>query len=832
MSSNLNMPSTDPLGGLPKVPQPHLQRAVLSQILQESSSRVILLHAPAGYGKTTIMASLARASGVQIAWVSLYGRSIAFSDLLQRIGYVIDPSVELWDEVAVEALLMQQRTKLWIMLDDFPRAVDRDFDSAVGRLLALHANNIQWWISSRRRPLCNVPRLLLQGDLLEVSVALLRFTLDEVVEFRLLSKHQSVKAQEVFDSTQGWCAAVAFNFMSGVNSDALLVEYLRHEVFDRLSPEARSWLLTLVHFSAFDEGLCSYIFGEYSSRSIIEVLSDGGAFVETSSAGPNWKQVSPVAAEIFRKINTPSELRTCHRLACQYFIQCGELRLAIDQAVLAEQFEVAASLLESFTEAQLLNEQAISKVISYRERLPSDLLESTPRLVMIFSFTFAIASRPERAINCLDAIAKFLPTPDAVEQKRLLACCQAILGVAAHNTGDSLKSRQYCLEALDNLTFVDWPFQLACWSTLIQQQLFCGELVEADANIKSAMKVAQYTGNVVAESAIQLYQALNFESHGDLNSALQVIERQLLLLDSSLAARSAIRSRLVVRQAYINFRLGNLKLSREQFADGYQLGLSNADSISFHGLVGLANLALLDGHPIQATDLLGQAERWLRDNGVAESVYRSILDQSQAAIFIESGEFIKAQSLLEEIIKRHGEPNFLVQAFEKADFLYETRRLLARVELKLGLYESADQRLVLISNEAKALGFLIAYCDSEILRAELALVRGDESLAESLIVKSIEKCLVLDYRLPLEYLQRNLPKLFRLAVAKNSGGLLSNREIEVLRCIEEGLSNQEIADRMYISLYTVKSHVQRLSLKLEVKRRTQAVSKAKSLGLL
>ena len=61
---------------------------------------------------------------------------------------------------------------------------------------------------------------------------------------------------------------------------------------------------------------------------------------------------------------------------------------------------------------------------------------------------------------------------------------------------------------------------------------------------------------------------------------------------------------------------------------------------------------------------------------------------------------------------------------------------------------------------------------------------------------------------------------------------LSARELEVLELIAQGHSNQEIADRLFISLPTVKSHSSKLFGKLEVRRRTEAVHKAKSLGLI
>jgi NarL family two-component system response regulator LiaR len=61
---------------------------------------------------------------------------------------------------------------------------------------------------------------------------------------------------------------------------------------------------------------------------------------------------------------------------------------------------------------------------------------------------------------------------------------------------------------------------------------------------------------------------------------------------------------------------------------------------------------------------------------------------------------------------------------------------------------------------------------------------------------------------------------------------LSTREYEVLQLMAKGHSNQEIADELFLSLNTIKTHSSNLFSKLDVKRRTQAVSKAKSLGLL
>jgi two-component system, NarL family, response regulator LiaR len=70
----------------------------------------------------------------------------------------------------------------------------------------------------------------------------------------------------------------------------------------------------------------------------------------------------------------------------------------------------------------------------------------------------------------------------------------------------------------------------------------------------------------------------------------------------------------------------------------------------------------------------------------------------------------------------------------------------------------------------------------------------------------------------------NEPELQRLGISK--------REYEVLELIAQGLSNQEIADKLFVSLNTVKTHSSNLFMKLDARRRTQAIHRAKELGLL
>lgn len=73
---------------------------------------------------------------------------------------------------------------------------------------------------------------------------------------------------------------------------------------------------------------------------------------------------------------------------------------------------------------------------------------------------------------------------------------------------------------------------------------------------------------------------------------------------------------------------------------------------------------------------------------------------------------------------------------------------------------------------------------------------------------------------------------FKFNEKEQSQRNISKRELEVLELMAQGLANQEIADKLFVSINTVKTHSSNLFSKLEVGRRTQAIKKAKGLGLI
>ncbi|MCY1301485.1 HTH-type transcriptional regulator MalT [compost metagenome] len=154
--------------------------------------------------------------------------------------------------------------------------------------------------------------------------------------------------------------------------------------------------------------------------------------------------------------------------------------------------------------------------------------------------------------------------------------------------------------------------------------------------------------------------------------------------------------------------------------------------------------------------------------------------------------------------------------------------LLAKARLEAGCAEQAEAMLQALVERCQALQFIPLCCEVRLALAATwrALDRADAGQLERQALEQAE-------RLGMLGLLRDHPRSDSpLQSESDQANLLSQRERAVLQLLAEGFSNQEIGGYLFISVNTVKTHTKKINSKLGVKRRTQAVMRAKSLGLL
>ncbi|QOQ75414.1 helix-turn-helix transcriptional regulator [Pseudomonas poae] len=819
-------------GFMPRLSAHHLLRPRLAEPLLAAQVRVKLLCAPGGSGKSALLTECALQApvGCQVYWLALNGVVLSAEAFCARLAQNL--GLAFIDEATLLLDLSRWQTTAWIFLDDFCRLPAPELDALLDRLLTAASPTLTWWLGTRRRPLCNWPRLLLDDELLACSE--LMFSPAEIQQ--LLGPVQSVDS--VMQFSGGWCAGVRIALLGDGHPDKTLLDYLQHELFSTLPAElAEAWRV-LAHLPRFNPSLCEHLFGAGDGDQYLRDLQALGAFIQPWEDTTDWLQVFPPLAQLIRDEPWPAK-RGWHRRACQWFTTQEDWQAAFEQALLAEAYEVAVSLLQHFSFEDLFRQQNAVLLLRLHEQHGDELMLGSAQLVGLVTAALLFAGRFDQAAVCIDQLARFAPQPTAAQQRYLLARWQAQWGWLLHLSGDAERSREHFLEALQALPDSAWTSRLMCLSGLTQQALLRGELDVGQALNREALCLARAHGSLVLEALLELDHAQLLEQRGAPYRAQSLLENVQAMLVRQRLKAGPLAGRIALRRGHLALRQGQDSLAAECFEAGLTMCLHSQDKRVLYGFLGLALLAANRGDYAQAFIQLREAERLMQQRHVPDTVYRAVLLLVSGHFWLQQG---RAELTLEAVrrVLRHFRGPCAKQAPPATlELIPRLEYLLVLAEVKLGCAEQPIERLKALLDTTRQRGMLCLETELQLVLGEVAWQLGDPALARSALQAGLElagRCQVQQAIRELRLRSPGLLSELGLEAQTSSTGVvenpLSQRELEVLQLIALGNSNLEIADRLFISLHTVKTHARRIHSKLGVERRTQAVAKAKMLGLM
>lgn len=527
-------------GCMPRLSAHHLLRPRLSQPLLAAQARVKLLCAPAGSGKSALLAecALQAPAGCQVHWVPLHGAALSPLELCTRLAQHL--GLVFVDEATLLLDLSHWPKPVWLFLDDFCRLPAPELDALLDRLLSASSAQLTWWLGARRRPVCNWPRLLLEDELLECSE--LSFHAAEVQA--LLAPGQS--GDSVMQFSGGWCAGVRIAALGDNHPDKTLLDYLQHELFSTLpAPLVEAWHV-LAHLPRFNPGLCEHLFGHGDGEQYLRELQALGAFIQPWEGTGDWLQVFAPLTRLLRDEPWPAK-RSWHRRACQWFSAERDWQAAFEQALLAQEYEVAVNLLQHFSFEDLFRQQNAVLLLRLHEQQGDELMLGSAQLVGLLTAALLFAGRFEQAALCIEQLARFAPQPTAAAQRYLLARWQAQWGWLLHLSGDAERSSEHFLEALQALPDSAWTSRLMCLSGLTQQALLRGELEAAQRLNREALCLARSHGSLVLEALLELDHAQLLEQRGAPYRAQSLLETVQAMLAGQRLTAGPLVGRIVLR---------------------------------------------------------------------------------------------------------------------------------------------------------------------------------------------------------------------------------------------------------------------------------------------
>lgn len=780
----------------------------------------------------------------------------------------------LLDELAVHLL---PTAPLLLVLDDYHLAQGPVLDRCLQFFLNHLPDGLLVMVTSRQRPDWHLARLRLSRQLLELHEQDLRLTYDEALS--LLDRHSTSLRGEALENliqrSEGWVAGLRFWLLAASEAgsegalpqslnggEGLIRDYLLEEVIDCLPAEVQAFLYDTAPQERFCSELCDAVREAHDSAEILRFLLAHQVFLVPLDEHGHWYRYHHLFSDLLRTRPISQAMvpaASLHLRACRWFNAQGLLDEAVEQALRAGHLDVAANLVQNLSEEQLLAEQNVGMLLRWKMDLPDSLLISTPRLIVLYSWALGLACQLDAAEELASHLSRFLPAPSATAQKSMLAQWLALSGIIARGRGNRALTLLYCTEALESLPSKRYGQRLMCLSTLSNLAIADGDLWRARGLNRDSLELAQRVGNPLFEALAHYDRARVLQARGEILRSLDEVRQGLQRLQGLSPQRLyAVRARLTL---YEGFLLA-LRLQPQTARLRLQAGLTEARACrDISVLIGHCVIARLEGSSgefAKAFAELAEAERLMHIWDVPPIYYLAMITLVKCELWLAQGRTDLAEAWLARLGQTYNgdQPAAPPEFHPQLPLHIELQQAL--LDVIQGQPMLAEGRLNTLLEHGQQTGRQLLSVMALTQKTELLLAHNREPEARQAFAQSLDAAsggvlqpfdgLLNKYP---DWLREQLQSAAKATVSQSLGEhlpaaatarialepapaceQLSSRELAVLKLIAQGCSNQEISDQLFISLHTVKTHASHINSKLGVERRTQAVARAKALGVL
>jgi LuxR family maltose regulon positive regulatory protein len=779
-----------------------------------------------------------------------------------------------------------------LVLDDYHAIESSPVDGSLAFLLERLPPQMHLVIATREDPRLPLARLRARGQLTEIRAADLRFTSSESAEFlnRAMGLDLSLEDIAALEArAEGWIAGLQLAAVSlqGSNDASSLIrsftgshrhvlDYLIEEVLDRQSASVQTFLLQTAILDRLTGPLCDAVrfgsaeppssssgtalTGQEDGQQTLEMLERANLFIVPLDSQRHWYRFHHLFADLLRqrlRLTHPEELAMLHRRAGDWFRQQGYHREAIKYSLVAGDYQGAAESMGALG-IDIIQQGEHTTVSQWIHALPEELVQDKPYLCVLHAWALLLAGQLDTAQVRLMEAERALESPknqDDEQAEPILALVHSHRAYLAFMMGEHDKTISFAHQALDRL-----PESAALMKA--QTALYLGVAYRFRGQFQPALNILRETlprTRKLGSSSVTMLCYLNL---ADVYADLAQLHRAKAVCEQALAFTEQLTGRpempftgyvyvtigRILRQwnqledsynttakglalcrdwnvaeilalsciefAYIHQALGNDREARASMQEAMQVYESFSPWGSKYGAAHQAKMDLARGD-IDAAGRWAQANDLVID-GDFES-HREIEYLALARVYIAQERFEEAQSLVERIYriaqetgKRHTELEGLILLALVFSIQGETDRALAYLEKALFIGEPE--------------GFVRIFVDEGPPMAHLLYNALSHGVAPEYVSRLLAAFPVAE------------PEQADTAKTQSRETELveplSERELEILQLIAEGLTNPEIAARLFLAVNTVKAHTRNIYGKLGVHSRTQAIARSRVLGIL
>lgn len=904
------------------VPRPRLH-ALLDDGIR-SGSKLILVAAPAGFGKTTLIADwlqghldggrrdqTASVNPFRVAWVSLddsdndakmfWTYVIAALDGLQPgIGEQTLSLLRGTNDVPIESILVALINQLAalpetlvLVLDDYHLIENEDIHPVVGYLIEHLPPQMHLVINSRSDPPFSLARLRGYGQLTEVREDDLRFTAEEASTFlnQMMGLSLSPEHIDVLGTrTEGWITGLQLAALSVQRRDpseiqafvdaftgqhTYIIDYLAEEVFYDQSPETQEFLLLTSVLNRLHGALCDALTGGENGQATLEALHQANLFIVPLDNERQWYRYHQLFTEFLRtQFNRiyPDRAPELHRRAALWYKAEGRGHRAIRHALKAQDYELAADLLEEIARPMWQSGE-IRRVRNWLEALPRNIVQSRVELCLVFAWLLAIdnqltaveplltamqvhvqacentaslegetkairayvATKQHRNVEAIGLLHQARDTLP-ISNEHIHGIVLYLLGMAHRQREDYTAAVTAYTAAIDvNLKSGNALLCLNSLSSLVGIQVTQGQLRQAIRTYEQALQFAtqqskqsEWGRELLLSRTSNLYRGMGtlLGEWNQLDEAVEHLKRAIRLAQESKEWWLLEQSQLAlvrVKQAQ-----GDIDSALEAMSQAERTALKIEDPVfftRFKARRAWAWLTMGDTEP---------AVKWAEASGLHPSDIQQadwpnqVADKEREYLTLAWVGIIQGRAevlpLLDQLVESS-------RNRERKWHLLESLVLKAMAMYTQGQRTEALEPLQQALELAEPEGFVRLFVDKGPVVVSLLRDAGTQNITPDYVARLIAA-------FPDTAIPNGMPEamqvqnLISASIPLTTMDPLSPREFEVLYLIAAGLSNREISEELVITEGTVKGHVHKIYRKLDAHSRTQAVAKAREYRLI
>jgi len=873
-----------------------ISRPRLDKRMHEGFARKLtLISAPAGFGKTTLLVDWVHTHKIPVAWFSVDKGDngplhfltyviLGLQTLKADIGEAALTMLRSPQPPPIESILInlindviRSPGDMALVLDDYHLIDAGPIHDMIAFLLENLPQQMHIIIATRSDPpLPPLARLRSQNQLTELRAADLNFTTDETASLfnESLNLHLSAEDIQMLETrTEGWIAGLQLaalslqghkdptRFINAFKGDnRYIADYLLEEVLNRQPDHLHNFLLQTSILGRMSGSLCDAVTDQENSQQVLNTLEKTNLFVISLDDERCWYRYHHLFADLLKqrlRTHQSDLVPELHHRASQWLAKNGFKTEAVDHAFSARDYDRAVGLIEEIAEIDW-DRARQSRLLHWFKKLPDEKIEANPKLCIFYArelfksgYMDETAKRLQAAEQMLEAISI-----DDLNKAGLRGRIAVIRAYMSTRTGDLSSTIDLSRQALKLLPQKDLNWRSVA-ATLLGMGYSPGRLVEQQQAFTEAMEISKAAGNIYYHIFAGSCLASAKVQSGRLTEAKNFIRQMLNLAIENGIEQTGIGGSLYGNLGLILCEWGNFEEGIRYINKGIELSELGRDPV----LVSVCQLSLLRAliYQMDFGGVLKLMENLntLAGNFMLPSWISNVISAFNVFSWLGSGNLDAALKWAKESgLRVDDEPDSL----REVEYVALTHILIAQNKL-----DEADKLLQRLIKNATTGGRVYMLIEMRLWRVLIFTLKADKAaaLAElklalalaqpggfimifvskgNHVAELLEEILAVKKRkhdaakagFSLSYTQK-IRSAFKTVKPPKIEGLMdpiSERELEVLHLIAAGLSNREIADKLFISLNTVKTHTKNINSKLDVSSRTKAVARAKELGLL